>query len=79
VKRPARGFTLVEALIALVVLSIGLLGAGGMLLGSLRSQSDAMHEMAAAQLVQDIAQRIRANPQARAAYDSREAMPMLAP
>ena len=78
-KRPARGFTLVEALIALVVLSIGLLGAGGMLLGSLRSQSDAMHEMAAAQLVQDIAQRIRANPQARAAYDSREAMPMLAP
>ena len=72
VKRRARGFTLVETLIALVLLSIGLLGAGGMLLGSLQSHAEALRDMAAAQLVQDIAQRIRANPQARDAYDSRD-------
>ena len=67
---PSRGFTLVEVMVALVVLSIGLLGAGGMLLGSLRSQAEAVHEMAAAQLLQELAARIRANPRARAAYDT---------
>jgi type IV pilus assembly protein PilV len=74
----SRGFTLVEALIALVLLSLGLLGAGGMLLGSLQGHAAAMHEMAAAQLVRDMAERIRANPRARAAYDSRQAAPLAA-
>ena len=78
-KHRARGFTLVEALVALVLLSIGLLGAGGMLLGSLQSHAEALQEMAAAQLVQDMAQRIRANPRAGVAYDSRRAVPLLAP
>ena len=40
-KRHCRGFTLVESLVALVLLSLGLLGALGMLLGSLRTQADA--------------------------------------
>jgi type IV pilus assembly protein PilV len=77
--RHAHGFTLLETLVALVLLSIGLLGAAEMLLGSLRSHADALHEMAAAQLVRDIADRIRANPRAGAAYDSREAVPLAAP
>lgn len=72
-KRRPRGFTLVEALVALVLLSTGLLGAAGMLLGSLQSHAEALQEMRAAQLVQDIAQRIRANPGGRDAYDSRDA------
>ena len=72
----SRGFTLIEALVALVLLSLGLLGAGGMLLGSLQSHADALHEMAAAQLVRDMADRIRANPRAGAAYDSRTATPL---
>ena len=71
----SRGFTLIEALVALVLLSLGLLGAGGMLLGSLQSHADALHEMAAAQLVRDMADRIRANPRARAFYDTRSALP----
>ena len=75
----ARGFTLIEVLVALVLLSLGLLGAGGMLLGSLRSHADALHEMAAAQLVRDMADRIRANPRAGAAYDSRTATPLARP
>lgn len=78
-KRRAPGFTLTEVLIALVLLSLGLLGAAGMLLGSLRAHADALQEMAAAHLVQEIAQRIRANPRAGAAYDSREAPALARP
>jgi type IV pilus assembly protein PilV len=78
-KRRPRGFTLIEALVALVLLSLGLLGAGGMLLGSLRSHADARHEMAATQLLREMADRIRANPRAGAAYDSRETAPLATP
>jgi type IV pilus assembly protein PilV len=73
-----QGFTLVEALIALVLLSMGLLGACAMLLGSLRSHADALREIAAAQLLRDMADRIRANPRAGAGYDTREAVPLAA-
>jgi type IV pilus assembly protein PilV len=77
--RRSQGFTLIEALVALVLLSVGLLGAGQMLLGSLRAHSEALHEMTVAQLMRDMADRIRANPRAGAAYDSREAVPLAAP
>jgi type IV pilus assembly protein PilV len=77
--RGSHGFTLIEALVALVLLSIGLLGAGEMLLGSLRSHAEALREMRAAQVVRDMADRIRANPRAGAAYDSREVAPLAAP
>jgi type IV pilus assembly protein PilV len=77
-RRHRRGFTLVEALIALVLLSLGLLGACAMLLGSLQSHADALREIAAVQLLQDIAERIRANPLAGAGYDTREATPLAA-
>jgi type IV pilus assembly protein PilV len=59
----ARGFTLVETLVALAVLSVGLLGAAVLLLDSLRSQSAALRRVAASNLVRDMANRIRANPQ----------------
>ena len=68
----ARGFTLVESLIALLLLSLGLLGAGVMLLEALRAHADAIREMAATRLVRDMAERIRANPRARASYDTRD-------
>ena len=71
----ARGFTLVESLIALLLLSLGLLGAGVMLLESLRTHADALRESTATHLVRDMAERIRANPHARALYDTRAAIP----
>ncbi len=40
----ARGFTLVESLIALLLLSVGLLGAGMLLLGGLRSHAEALRQ-----------------------------------
>jgi type IV pilus modification protein PilV len=63
-----RGFTLIETLIALVVLSVGLLGVAALLLSSLRSQAGSQRELAALNLLQDIAERIRVNPEGRAAY-----------
>ena len=68
-----RGFTLVESLVALVVLSIGLLGAAATLLGSLAGHAEALHRAIALELVRDTADRIRANSTARAAYDTRSA------
>ena len=67
----ARGFTLVESLIALLLLSLGLLGAGVMLLESLRAHAEALCAATATRLVRDMAERIRANPHARARYDTR--------
>lgn len=67
----SRGFSLIEALVALAVLSVGLLGAAAMLLGGLRTQRVALRHEAALGLVADTADRIRANPLAGAAYDTR--------
>ncbi len=68
-----RGFTLVEVLVALVALSIGLLGAAAMLVDSMRTHADALRRVAAANLLRDMADRIRANPLGGEAYDTRSA------
>lgn len=73
-----RGFTLIEALISLVVLSTGLLGAAATLLGSLGAHADALRRATALELVRDVADRIRANAAARSAYDTGVASPAAA-
>jgi type IV pilus assembly protein PilV len=77
-KRRVHGFTLLESLIALVLLSLGLLGACQMLLGSLQSHAQAMRELSALGLARDMAERIRANPRAEAGYDTRHVSPLAA-
>jgi len=67
----ARGFTLVESLVGLALLSLGLLGAWAMLLGALRSHGDALQRAAASQLLREMSERIRANPLAGPLYDTR--------
>jgi type IV pilus assembly protein PilV len=64
----ARGFTLVEVLVALVVISVGMLGIAGLYLESLRAGRSALYRTQAVSLAADMADRIRANPAARAAY-----------
>lgn len=58
----SRGFTLLEVLIALVILSIGLLGIATLQGVGLRSSQGAYLTSQASLLAYDIADRIRANP-----------------
>lgn len=62
--RRARGFTLIEVLVALLVLSIGLLGFAGLQAASLRFNHSAYMRTQATNLAYDIADRMRANRQA---------------
>jgi len=64
-----RGFTLVEVLIALIVLSIGMLGISALYLESLRASRAALVRTEAVTLTSDIADRIRANRNPLNAYD----------
>ena len=68
-RRGSAGFSLVEALVALLVLSIGLLGIAGLFVESVRNSRTALLRTQAINLVGDMADRIRANAVARAAYD----------
>jgi type IV pilus assembly protein PilV len=67
----ARGFTLIEALVALLVLSIGLLGVAALQLSSLRSNHGSSLRSQATLLAYDIVDRMRANQTAAksGAYD----------
>lgn len=60
-RRAARGFTLIEALVALIVLSIGLLGVAGMQIAGLRNNMSAASRTQASYLADDIIDRMRAN------------------
>jgi type IV pilus assembly protein PilV len=55
------GFTLIEMMIALVVLTVGMLGIAALYLESLRSSRDALYYTQAVNLAADMADRIRAN------------------
>jgi type IV pilus assembly protein PilV len=62
------GFTMVEVLVALVVLAIGLLGIAALYLNSLQSGRTAIYRTEAVNLAADLADRIRMNRTAQAAY-----------
>jgi type IV pilus assembly protein PilV len=64
------GFTLVEVLVALVVLSVGLLGIAALLLNSLQGSRTALERTHAVTLAADMAERIRSNRSAGNAYDT---------
>jgi len=69
--RNARGFTFTEALVALLVLSIGLLGVAALQLTSLRSNHSSSLRSQATLLAYDMVDRMRANRNAAlgGAYD----------
>lgn len=64
-----KGFTLVEVLVALIILSIGLLAVASMQTTSLRSNNNALIRSKATQGCQDILDRMRANRNAALAAD----------
>jgi type IV pilus assembly protein PilV len=62
------GFSLVEVLVALVVLAVGMLGVASLFATSMHAGSGAIARMQAVSLAGDIADRIRANRRAGVAY-----------
>jgi len=66
--RRQRGFSLVEVLIALVIMSVGMLGIAGLFVQSMQAGRTAMFRHHAVTLAGDVADRIRANPTAGGAY-----------
>lgn len=67
-RRRQAGFTMIETLVALLVLAIGLLGIAALYLDSLRAGRTAIYRTDAVNLAADLADRIRANNTAVAAY-----------
>lgn len=69
-RRPgaARGFSLIESLVALVVLATGMLGIAGLYVESLRAGRTAHSRTMAINLASDMADRIRANRTGRPFY-----------
>lgn len=59
-----RGATLMEVLVALVVLSVGLLGVAGLQTTGINASNSAFYKTQASVLAADMAERIRANPRA---------------
>jgi type IV pilus assembly protein PilV len=64
------GFTMVEVLVALVVLAIGLLGIAALYLSSLQAGRTAIYRTEAVNLAADLADRIRMNRTAQGAYNT---------
>lgn len=63
-----KGFTLIEVLIAMLVLAVGLLGLAGLQATSLGHNLSAYNRGQATQLAYDIAERMRANPSVAGNY-----------
>ena len=66
--KPQQGFSLVEVLIALVIMSVGMLGIATLFVQGMQAGRTSMFRHNAVILVGDVADRIRANPTAGAAY-----------
>lgn len=64
----ARGFTLLEILIAVLVLSVGIIGGIALQLGALRTRHQSLLLSQATQLAASLAERMRANPSQSATY-----------
>jgi len=67
-RRKISGFTLIEVLIALIILSVGMLGIAGLYVHSMQAGRTSILRHNAVTLVGDIADRIRANPRAGPVY-----------
>jgi type IV pilus assembly protein PilV len=64
-----RGFSLVEVLITLVIMSVGMLGIAGLYVQGMQAGRTSMFRHHAVTLAGDVADRIRANPTAGVAYN----------
>lgn len=63
-----RGFSLIEVLIALIIMSVGMLGIAGLYVQSMQAGRTSLFRHHAVTLAGDVADRIRANPRAGVMY-----------
>jgi len=69
-RRASTGFSLVEVLVSIAVLSVGLLGSIGMLLTAVRTGKEAATFAAAVNLARDLSEKVRMNPGVAARNDA---------
>lgn len=74
-----RGTTLVEVLVALLVIGVGMLGIASLYVTTLQAKTTSLSRMQAINLATDMAERIRANPGAPASYAIATGAPAAAP
>ena len=67
-EKQQRGFSLVEVLIALIIMSVGMLGIATLFVQSMQAGRTSMFRHHAVTMAGDVADRIRANPRAGIAY-----------
>ncbi|MGH8314784.1 MAG: type IV pilus modification protein PilV [Steroidobacterales bacterium] len=79
IRRRPRGFSIVEAMVALVVMSVGMLGIAGLYVSSLKAGRTAILRTKAVNMASDLADRIRANRTAQNAYDTAVVAPCSVP
>ena len=63
-----RGFSLVEVLITLIIMSVGMLGIAGLYVQSMQAGRTSIFRHHAVMIASDVADRIRANPRAGVDY-----------
>lgn len=68
--RSARGFTLVEIVAALLIIAIALIGIAALYTDTTETTREAEPRVRAAELAEEIAERVRANPAGRTGYAS---------
>jgi type IV pilus assembly protein PilV len=68
-RRHLRGISMVESLVALVVISVGMLGIAGLYMSSLQAGRSANLRVQALNLASELADKIRANRKGRIAYN----------
>jgi len=66
--RTQRGFSLVEVMVALIIMSVGMLGIAGLYVQSMQAGRTSIFRHNAVTLAGDVADRIRSNPRAGIAY-----------
>lgn len=67
-RRRQQGIGMIEVLVALLILSIGVLGYAGLQLRALNSANESHYRAQAMAIAQDVVERIAVNPDARATY-----------
>ncbi|MDJ0812392.1 MAG: type IV pilus modification protein PilV [Woeseiaceae bacterium] len=72
-RKQQRGFSLVEVLIALIIMSVGMLGIATLFVQSMQAGRTSMFRHQAVTMAGDVADRIRANPRAGIAYQGQPA------